>query len=178
MGYYERRLPHCHIIGEPLFVTFRLHGSLPTSRVFPPSNMNDGETFAAMDRLLDHTRTGPMFLAQPEIAQVIVDALHDGERRFNRYQLHSYVVMANHVHILTTPTQPATQWLGALKGFTAHRANYLLGRGGSFWQDESYDHLVRDSVEFDRIRRYIENNPVRAGLVPTPEAYPWSSAFR
>jgi hypothetical protein len=45
------------------------------------------------------------------------------------------------------------------------------------WQDESYDHLVRDDNEFWRIARYIENNPVTAGLAPTPEKYRWSSAW-
>ena len=53
----------------------------------------------------------------------------------------------------------------------------MLGLTGKpFWQDESYDRLVRDRLEFERIRRYIENNPVRAGLVAAPEDYPWSSA--
>jgi hypothetical protein len=73
----------------------------------------------------------------------------------------------------------ATRWLGPLKGFTAYRANQILGRAGKqFWQDESYDHLVRNSVEFDRIRAYIENNPVKAGLVTAPEQFRWSSAYR
>jgi putative transposase len=55
----------------------------------------------------------------------------------------------------------------------------MLGLTGKpFWQDESYDRLVRDGTEFERIRRYIEYNPVRAGLVATPAAYPWSSAGR
>jgi hypothetical protein len=48
--------------------------------------------------------------------------------------------------------------------------------GSSFWQDESYDHLVRDESEFQRIVEYIEMNPVNAGLVTMPEAFPWSSA--
>jgi hypothetical protein len=47
--------------------------------------------------------------------------------------------------------------------------------GQPFWQDESYDHLVRHREEFERIRNYIENNPVVAGLVQAPEQYLWSS---
>jgi hypothetical protein len=71
-----------------------------------------------------------------------------------------------------------TSWLGPLKGFTAHEANRILGTAGSrFWQDESYDHLVRDG-EFERIRRYIEWNPVKAGLAANPEAFPWCSAAK
>jgi REP element-mobilizing transposase RayT len=53
----------------------------------------------------------------------------------------------------------------------------MLGLAGQpFWQDESYDRAVRNEAEFQRIVRYIEWNPVKAGLVTTPEAFPWSSA--
>lgn len=53
----------------------------------------------------------------------------------------------------------------------------MLGfTGRPFWQDESYDHLVRENAEFDRIVRYIETNPVNAGLVASPEQFRWSSA--
>jgi putative transposase len=48
--------------------------------------------------------------------------------------------------------------------------------GQPFWQDESYDRLVRDETEFERIARYIEMNPVNAGLAAAPEDFPWSSA--
>jgi len=66
----------------------------------------------------------------------------------------------------------------SLKGITAKRANTMLALTGSpFWQDESYDHLVRDG-EFERIRRYIEWNPVKAGLAANPEAFSWCSAAK
>ena len=175
MRSYERRLPHWDTVGQALFVTFRLHGSLPANRVFPPERLRNGRAFAAMDRLLDSNRSGPLFLSQPEVANLIVRALMDGER-FERYRLHAWVVMPNHVHLLVTPQVTARQWLGPLKGFTGHAVNRLLVRSGAFWQDESYDHLVRDSESFDRIRRYIEWNPVKAGLAGTPEEFAWSSA--
>jgi hypothetical protein len=64
-----------------------------------------------------------------------------------------------------------------LKGYTARQANQLLQRAGQlFWQTESYDHSVRDLLEGQRIRAYIENNPVKAGLAAHAEEYPWSSA--
>jgi REP element-mobilizing transposase RayT len=177
MRYYERRLPHWDVVEEPFFVTFRLHDSLPHSRIFPPSRQTTGTAFVAMDQILDEARRGPLFLRRPAIAKLTVEALRDGDRRFHRYQLHSFVVMPNHVHLLVTPHVVATQWLGPLKGFTAHEANFILGRQGRpFWQDESYDHLVRSGTEFQRIRRYIERNPVKAGLACAVEEYPWSSA--
>jgi REP element-mobilizing transposase RayT len=177
MIYHKRRLPHWDLVGHPLFVTFRLHGSLPAGRVFAPSHLTDGKAFVAMDRILDKASTGPTFLSLPEIAEIVVAAICDGDTRFNRYQRHSYVVMANHVHLLVTPAVLATKWLAPLKGFTAYMANQSLNRAGTaFWQNESYDHVVRSGDEFDRIRHYIESNPVKAGLVAMPEDFPWSSA--
>ena len=130
-----------------------------------------------MDRILDNARTGPLFLREPNIADLVTQAILDGESRFARYQLHAFVVMANHVHMLVTPHIVATKWLGPLKGFIAHEANGILGNHGKpFWQDESYDHLVRSDVEFGRIHEYIERNPVTAGMVPTAEKFRWSSA--
>jgi REP element-mobilizing transposase RayT len=130
-----------------------------------------------MDRLLDGRTSGPLFLQRPEIADLVVAALRNGDDQFHRYQLHAFVVMPNHVHMLVTPRVVATRWLGPLKGFTSHQANELMGvHGRAFWQDESYDHLVRSDVEFERIRAYIERNPVTAGLVAAAERFRWSSA--
>ncbi len=79
---------------------------------------------------------------------------------------------------LLLPKVDVSKLMKSLKGYTAREANRLLGRTGiPFRQKESYDHWVRDEAEWNRIARYIENNPVRAGLVSVPQAYRWSSAF-
>jgi REP element-mobilizing transposase RayT len=176
MSKYERRLPHWDVVGERIFVTFRLHGSLPISRVFRPANLTAGQAFLAMDRSLDRPKVRPMFLQRPEIAKMVIQSLHDGQRRFRRYELHAFVIMSNHVHLLVTPHVPSRKWVGQLKGFTGHEAIRLLGLPGPFWQDESYNHLIRDDEECERAKRYIEWNPVKAGLVALPEEFPWSSA--
>ena len=84
--------------------------------------------------------------------------------------------MPNHVHVLLRPMTSmavVTRWL---KGSTARQANLILGRTGeSFWQDESFDHRVRNEVELDRIVRYVEHNPVSAGLAKSPHDWAWSS---
>jgi REP element-mobilizing transposase RayT len=132
-----------------------------------------------MDRLLDHARTGPLYLARPEIASIVVKAIQEGRDTLQHYQLHAFVVMANHVHLLITPKAPVPTLLQWLKGTTARRANQVLElTGRAFWQEESYDHWVRDEREFRRIHAYIEENPVRAGLVAASEDYVWSSASR
>ena len=71
-------------MGQPLFVTFRLCGSLPANRVFPPEQVTSGKAFVAVDRLLDNARSGPFFLRQPEIASLVVAAIHAGEQKFGR----------------------------------------------------------------------------------------------
>jgi putative DNA methylase len=108
----------------------------------------------------------------------MLNALNAGAAKLGHYDLHAFVIMANHVHVLVTPHVNPSTMLHSLKGFSAREANRLLGRTGEpFWQSESYDHWVRDQREFNRIRRYIENNPVSAGLVSQPEDYRWSSGF-
>jgi putative DNA methylase len=104
MRYYERRLPHWDIVDQPLFITFRLYGSLPANRLFPPTYVaHSGKAFVAIDRLLDRASNGPLYLCQPEIAVLLVKALQHGANKLQRYQLHAYVVMPNHVHLLVTP---------------------------------------------------------------------------
>ena len=174
--FHTRRLPHYHSLGQPIFVTWRLHGSLPANRSFP-SATTSGQAFVAMDSLLDNARTGPLYLRQPDIANMVVEAIHYHERDVRHYQLHSYVVMPNHVHLLMTPLADVSKLMQSLKRFTAKEANRILGlTGNSFWQDESYDRLVRDKTEFQRIADYIEMNPVKCGLAVTPEEFLWSSA--
>jgi REP element-mobilizing transposase RayT len=125
---------------------------------------------------MDNPIQGPMYLQQPEFAKIVVASIHKGVE-LGHYELGAYVVMPNHVHLLAHPSVAPDRLLRSLKGSTARAANLLLGRTGEpFWQKESYDHWVRDHAEFLRIRAYIENNPVKAGLVPRPEEFPWSSA--
>jgi REP element-mobilizing transposase RayT len=149
---------------------------MPVGRAFPNERLTSGQAFVAMDRVLDSPRRGPVFLQNPAIAEMMIQALYDGEHKFRRYELHSFVVMPNHVHLLVTPYVTSREWLGPLKGFTAHQANRMLDRNQPFWQDESYDHLVRGDEECQRVRRYIEWNPVKAGLAAAPEDFPYSSA--
>jgi len=159
-----------------MFVTWRLHNSLPAGRSFP-STTTSGQAFLAMDRLLDNARTGPLYLRRPEIANVVLEAIQYRDRVSREFDLHSFVVMANHVHLLVTPLVDVSKMMQSLKRSTARECNKRLGLTGQpFWQDESYDRVVRDQTEFRRIARYIEMNPVNAGLVAMPEEFPWSSA--
>ena len=175
----HRRLPHIYPEGKPLFITWHLHGSLPHSSYPPPGKLNAGQAFVWIDRHLDAARGGPLYLKQEPIARLVIASIRYNAEQLQHYELHAFVVMANHVHLLVLPRVNPSRFLQSVKGYTAREANRLLGRTGQpFWQVESYDHWVRDDREGERIRAYIENNPVRAGLAANAEDYPWSSAGR
>ncbi len=144
--------------------------------------------FARLDAVLDKAETGPRWLGQTEVAALVEDAIL--RRYAELYRLWAYVVMVNHLHLLLRPKPlippqedpmnsfvPLKMITKSIKGYTARDANRILKRTGQhFWQQESFDHWPRDEGEFFRIIAYIENNPVKAGLVQHPEEWKWSSA--
>jgi putative transposase len=175
--FYRRRLPHLDQPGQAAFLTWRLHGSLPPNRAFPAATVSSGPAFAALDRLLDETLAGPFHLHRQALADMVVEAIYHNASELSHYALHAFVVMPNHVHLLVTPAVALCKLTQSLKSITAKRANAMMALTGSpFWQEESYDHLVRNQREFESIRGYIEENPVRAGLVTVAGQYRWSSA--
>lgn len=95
------------------------------------------------------------------------------------YDLHAYVVMPDHVHIIIKPYSgiKLSQIMQNLKGSTAFQINKILKRKGKFWQDENFDHLIRDAIGLRNKWEYIKENPVKATLVNKPEDYPYSSFY-
>jgi len=168
---YRRNLPHWHPQGATVFVTWRLAGTLPMLDL----SCQDGRMFVHRDRLLDYATQGPTWLREPQVAERVMNCIcGDSE---NSYALHAFVIMPNHVHILITPRTELARITRALKGKSARQANLILQRTGqTFWQDESFDHWIRHPQQFQRVKTYIERNPVNAGLVTVPEQWPYSSA--
>jgi len=103
--------------------------------------------------------------------------------------------MSNHVHAVFAPflsaeelrqvllteglrfiskNPPLDRIMKSLKGYSAWEANGVIGRRGAFWQRESYDHVVRDNSEFNRIVKYVLNNPVKTGLLKEWQEWKWS----
>jgi len=174
--YHRRHLPHWQPFYVDVFLTWRLHGSLPAGLRPPKVVATSGRHFVETDRQLDHARTGPLWLKEPQVAEAVVAALLAQPSR-RLFRLGAFAIMADHVHVLLTPLAPVSEITRRIKGATAREANSILHRTGSrFWQDESFDHWVRNPGEWQKIRAYIENNPVAAGLVIKPEDWPWSSA--
>jgi len=188
-------LPHVKREGASYFVTFRLADSIPRAvllgfkqrwaaqmQAIAASDADgrqqaDRQLQRQIERYLDQG-AGACHLRRPEIAALVASALSyfHGEQ----YLLDEWVIMPNHVHLILwpMPKHTLTEILRSRKRHTARQANLILRRTGQlFWQPESYDHWIRDEDEKARIRRYIRNNPVRAGLCRTPEEWQYGSAW-
>ena len=200
-GFHSRGvLPHLKREGASYFVTFRLTGSLPRDVLLrlkaereaivaqaqaakrPLTWHEQEELFrwysTRVDKYLDAGH-GDCWLAQPEIADLVAGALefHAGQR----FDLHAWVVMPNHVHAVlrARPDWTLSEILKSWTGFSAREANRVLKRTGTaFWQVESYDHLFRDDEDLHRCCHYTTMNPVNAGLCRQPENWKWSSTYR
>ncbi len=149
---------------------FAPHTQLQTS-------LTEGQRFVQQDRQLDSAKSGPVYLKNPAVAAVVIETFLIATHEWDLYELFAWVIMSNHVHLLLQPHKPLQEITRAVKKTSAKQANIILGKSGQpFWQDESFDHWVRNGKQFDRIVQYIESNPVKAGLVERAEQWPWSSA--
>ena len=194
---YHRRLPHVMPPGETLFITFRLHGTVPYEILLQLQEEHkrlmqghitelepmeivkkrlEGRYFVSFDQYMDQSTSGGNWLRNRAVAELVVASLHFGHN--TSYDLHTFCIMPNHVHVLLTVLRediPFFTILQRIKTYTAIRANRLLNRVGQpFWQAESYDHVVRNKKSFERIINYILNNPVKAGLVENWADWPYS----
>ena len=92
-------------------------------------------------------------------------------------EIHAYVLMTNHVHLLLTPRRPdgASLLMKHLGQRYVQYVNRIYRRSGTLWEGRYRSSLVQVEIYFLRCQRYVELNPVRAGMVASPEAYRWSS---
>ena len=182
-GWHSRGyLPHCEARNLQ-FITFRLYDSVPKEVILKwkeqVAHESDFEQANKLLRLLDQYEDagkGSCYLKDDRIAKLVQDALlfHDGKR----YKLLNWCIMPNHVHVLIEKFEGVTLSgiLHSWRSFTAHKANEILGRTGDFWMKDYFDRFIRDESHLNATIRYIENNPVKAGLANEPEDWPWSSA--
>lgn len=183
-GFYSRGyLPHLDAGSRPQFITWRLNDSVP-SHLFEewrtqcealPEAKRKQELYVLTERYLDEGH-GSCILRSPVASAKVQDALlfYNGAR----YELHAWVIMPNHVHVLLTPAQgqDLTSILRPIKSYTATHIHKALGGSGALWQADFFDRLIRDEEHFHRVRKYIEWNPVKAKLCTGPEHYVYSSA--
>jgi putative transposase len=189
--FYARRLPHIQPLEETFFITYRLADSIPMCKIkefnaIVDQRMKQAKSneekyneqkhcFSLIDDHLDKTANGPYWLREDRIATIVVESLHFCDGRF--YKLWCYCIMPNHVHLVITTLQdvpPLYTILQKHKRYTARECNKLLSRSGKFWTHESYDHVVRNDDEFNRIVFYTMNNPVKAGFVKEWRKWKWT----
>ena len=193
MSYYRRHLPHWQPKNATFFITFRLAGSLPSSAIVrlkrekvelqcrldkhklnpKLSSSIEAKIFSTYEEILDSNLGGPHWLARSDIAEILTESIE--YRNHKKYDLIAYCIMPNHVHMILkllthnlkdveSKDYPLTRVLQGLKSYTALIGNRKLNRSGPFWQSESYDHVIRDYDELERVIIYTLNNPVKAGL--------------
>ena len=100
-------------------------------------------------------------------------------RRQGRFELHAFVVMPEHVHLLLTPASDVTleRSIQFIKGGYSHALGVELSRRGEVWQRGFTEHRIRDAADFDAHRGYIHENPVKRGLVKLASEYRYCSAY-
>jgi REP element-mobilizing transposase RayT len=178
-GWHERGyLPHRDEPGLVQFVTFHLADSYPTALRAEWESLlqveDDLERHRQLESYLDKGR-GVCHLRRPEIAGLVEEAFRFYHGK--HYDLRAWVVMPNHIHVLFKVDKTSLGKIVKLfKDYTAREANKLLKRRGQFWADGYWDTYMRDREHELRTQRYIENNPVKAGMVQVAKDWSRSSA--
>ncbi|MGA0333691.1 MAG: transposase [Kiritimatiellia bacterium] len=177
-----RNLPHWTRPGSIYWITFRLADSIPknkldawhrkrehwlrlhpkpwNSKTWHDYQLEFGERYESW---LDQGH-GSCALARSDCREVVKQCLFRFQDQ--RLCIHDAVIMPNHVHVLLEPMQgqELSKLMQGIKGASSRNCNLILGRSGTFWMAESYDHIVRSEREYAHFIRYIRENPGRANL--------------
>ncbi len=168
----RRRLPHWDQNNRIFFVTFRLADSIAQEKLKQwKDELESIKSESERSRIYRERQQewldngyGSCVLKHLEILKIVEQTLlHFDE---DRYLLGDYVIMPNHVHLVVVPNDgfPLSGILKSWKGCSARKVNQHLGRTGSLWMDESFDHIIRNERSLDKYRTYILENPKKAHL--------------
>ena len=179
----RRNLPHWQPIGKMYFTTFRAADSVPHEKaeVFRGAKQQWQKNHAKpyterekaeyrllfsdkMNRWLDCCH-GECLLAEPACAAIVKEAIEHFEGE--RHLLDHWVIMPNHVHIILVVTEgeDLTKILHSWESFTSNKINKMYSRKGTFWQSETFDHIVRNDRQLEKYREYIRMNIDKAGVL-------------
>lgn len=183
--HYRGKFPHREY-KQFQFITYRLYDSVPQkvinawkeelkiTQMTMPNDPKVQELRKRIDKYED-VGYGQCFLKDDRIAAMVQDNLFhfDGVR----YNVLRWCIMPNHVHVLIEVKEGWTlsSIMHGWRSYTAHQANKILGRKGDFWMDEYFDRFIRDERHMETVIKYIDNNPIKAGLVDEAHNWPWCS---
>ena len=194
--FWRGDLPHWQVEEGRYFATIHLHGSIPaegrqrirqlgeqfrSAGAKLTEEKNDSleqsrKIFAEMEKWLD--RMSPLdYLKQPVLAEMVTEAI---QQRCDRrvWEMLAYVVMPSHIHLFFELDGQLSlkSELQKFKRWTGRRAATIDGQfhGRRFWQTEWFDHWSRSDEQDERIARYIQRNPVKAGLTEHSRQWPYS----
>ncbi len=185
------RLPHWEVHDRPHFITIRCAGSLPAEAVSRLLEIRQtleaipshSPQFATLQRqyFREAERYGDAGFGECPFRNGLVCRFATASlERFpeqNGWRATDYTFMPNHVHLLIAPGSGSSDLKTAIRGwkwYVAREANRSLGRTGAFWQSDWFDRWSRNDAETTRMRDYIRNNPVKAGLVRRWQEHPWT----
>lgn len=181
-NWYRRNLPHYDAANKLQFITYRLADSLPQkvllsikehcSKEFKSEPENSKKYQKLVEKYLD-SGYGSCLLAKKENAEIVIQNWQHFHKA--RYELISYVVMPNHVHLLikTYETYSLSEIIHSWKSYTAHK---ISPKGIThIWQREYWDRFIRNEKHYWKAVNYILSNPRKAGLVSSDKDWPYSS---
>jgi putative transposase len=132
--------------------------------------LNPSRTFFATTG----TSMGRRLLQSERNAELLIDVLRSlvAERKF---ELHDFVVMPDHVHLLLTVYDGMTieKAMQLIKGRFSYRLSHEFGHRGEIWQRGFTEEQVMNRESFDGHREYIAQNPVKAGLTGSADEFPF-----
>jgi putative transposase len=193
-----RNSPHYQAEGTTYFVTFRLVGQVceKNAEQLKSANINLKRTPSLplikqmhanrYYNLLDKEPNKEMELGNPETADLVAQAIkHQHEKEYN---LIAYCIMPDHVHLVFHIDQldesakqqngispyVVTNILGSLKKYTDLHTKDMHHADGETWQHESYDRILHNRNELERVISFVVHNPVEAGLVSNWQEWRWS----
>lgn len=127
-----------------------------------------------------------LFLYEENI-RILLNAIKDSSNRYAT-EIHAFVILPDHMHLLVTPTTDTftiSDFMKGVKGKSAieinkcrHefiRANATVGTKKRVWQHQFLDHVIRNSEDYRRHIEYIHNNPIKHNRCKEPEEHKWSS---
>lgn len=114
-------------------------------------------------------------LASEPLAQILIKEWRDARNRHG-WASGRYVIMPDHVHFFCAPeldAKPLPTFIGFWKEWTSKGIKRALGLPSPVWQEQFFDHMLRSGESYAQKWDYVRDNPVRAGLVPNADDWPW-----